>query len=49
MNMEKSKTFSERKSLVSEEEQPYKLPDIIWVGHEKPGSIGVDDIRDQLV
>lgn len=24
-------------------------PDIIWVGHEKPGSIGVDDIRDQLV
>ena len=27
MNMEKSKTFSERKSLVSEEEQPYKLPD----------------------
>ena len=21
-------------------------PDIIWVGHEKPGSIGVDDIRD---
>ncbi|SEF99484.1 MULTISPECIES: ATP-binding protein [Lachnospira] len=24
-------------------------PDIIWVRHEKPGSIGVDDIRDQLV
>lgn len=24
-------------------------PDIIWVTHEKPGSIGVDDIRDQLV
>lgn len=24
-------------------------PDIIWVKHEKPGSIGVDDIRTQLV
>lgn len=24
-------------------------PDIIWVTHEKPGSIGVDDIREQLV
>ena len=24
-------------------------PDIIWVTHEKPGSIGVDDVRDQLV
>jgi len=24
-------------------------PDIIWVRHEKPGSIGVDDIRGQLV
>ena len=24
-------------------------PDIIYVTHEKPGSIGVDDIRDQLV
>lgn len=24
-------------------------PDIIWVGHEKAGSIGVDDIRQQLV
>lgn len=24
-------------------------PDIIWVGHEKPGSIGVDDIRNQFV
>lgn len=24
-------------------------PDIIWVKHEKPGSIGVDDVRDQLV
>lgn len=24
-------------------------PDIIWVKHEKPTSIGVDDIRDQLV
>ena len=23
-------------------------PDIIWVGHEKPGSIGVDDIRTSL-
>lgn len=23
-------------------------PDIIWVAHEKPGSIGVDDIRGQL-
>ncbi|MBQ4284058.1 MAG: DNA polymerase III subunit delta [Lachnospira sp.] len=24
-------------------------PDIIWVRHEKPASIGVDDIRDQLI
>lgn len=24
-------------------------PDIIYVTHEKPNSIGVDDIRDQLV
>lgn len=24
-------------------------PDIIWVHHEKPGSIGVDDIRDQVI
>lgn len=24
-------------------------PDIIWVRHEKPGSIGVDDIRDQVI
>lgn len=23
-------------------------PDIIWVGHEKPGSIGVEDIRNQV-
>lgn len=23
-------------------------PDLIFVGHEKPGSIGVDDIRDQI-
>lgn len=24
-------------------------PDIIWIKHEKPGSIGVEDIREQLV
>ena len=24
-------------------------PDIIWIRHEKPGSIGVDDIREQLI
>lgn len=24
-------------------------PDIIWVSHEKPNSIGVDDVRDSLV
>lgn len=24
-------------------------PDIIWVRHEKPGSIGVDDIREQVI
>lgn len=24
-------------------------PDIIWVRHEKPASIGVDDIRDQVI
>ena len=24
-------------------------PDIIWIKHEKPNSIGVDDIRDQLI
>ena len=24
-------------------------PDVIYVGHEKPASIGVDDVRDQLV
>ncbi|MDO5383123.1 MAG: DNA polymerase III subunit delta' C-terminal domain-containing protein [Eubacteriales bacterium] len=24
-------------------------PDIIWVRHEKPSSIGIDDIRDQLI
>ncbi len=24
-------------------------PDIIWLKHEKPGSIGVDDVREQLV
>jgi DNA polymerase-3 subunit delta' len=24
-------------------------PDIIWVHHEKPGSIGVDDIRQQVI
>lgn len=24
-------------------------PDIIWIKHEKPASIGVDDIRDQLI
>lgn len=24
-------------------------PDIIWIHHEKPGSIGVDDIREQLI
>lgn len=24
-------------------------PDIIWVHHEKPGSIGVDDIREQVI
>ena len=23
-------------------------PDIIWVTHEKPGSIGVDDVRTQI-
>ncbi len=23
-------------------------PDIIWVSHEKPGSIGVDDVREQI-
>lgn len=24
-------------------------PDIIWVHHEKPGSIGVDDVREQVI
>ena len=24
-------------------------PDIIWVRHEKPASIGVDDVRDQII
>lgn len=24
-------------------------PDIIWVSHEKPNSVGVDDVREQLV
>ncbi len=24
-------------------------PDIVWIRHEKPASIGVDDIRDQLI
>lgn len=24
-------------------------PDIIWIKHEKPASIGVDDIRDQII
>lgn len=24
-------------------------PDIIWIRHEKPSSIGIDDIRDQLI
>ena len=24
-------------------------PDLIWVGHEKPSSIGVDDVRERLV
>lgn len=27
----------------------FNQPDIIWVTHEKPGSIGVDDIREQLI
>lgn len=24
-------------------------PDIIWVKHEKPASIGVDDVREQII
>jgi DNA polymerase-3 subunit delta' len=27
----------------------YNQPDIIWIKHEKPSSIGVDDIRQQLI
>lgn len=27
----------------------HNQPDIIWVRHEKPNSIGVDDIRDQVI
>lgn len=27
----------------------YNQPDIIWVAHEKPGSIGVEDVRGQVV
>lgn len=29
--------------------ESYNQPDIIWVTHEKPGSIGVEDIRAQVV
>ena len=29
--------------------QSHNQPDIIWVTHEKPGSIGVEDIRAQVV